>query len=408
MIRKTSVPELIYAWHESKQTGVGRPHMGASLIGGECDRYIWFNFRWALPPKFEGRILRLFKRGFVSEVELNTELRGIGLRVEDIDPATGKQFRFELMNGHFAGSCDGMVHGLAESPAKVHILEQKTANDRQYKALDKDGVRTAKWQHYVQMQIYMKMFHCKRALYLCVNKNDERIYDERIEYDPAVADLFINRAKNLITAAIPPQTLADGATCKYCDYRCICHGVQVPAANCRTCVHSTPQIELGQVPWLCEKFKMAISLRGQQTGGQCPGHMLMPYMMPSWLRVKDISSQGGLQYHLPDGSSLINTSEKFDGMLCLTSAKLHLLTPAMVPTVRDATEVFGSPPDTVPSSFPDIKCGVPDILPDTMPNTLPDTMPDAPDSVLVKTPATVKIDEHGTPQVVDPDNDLPF
>ena len=52
----------IIRWYESKPQE-HRPHMGASLIGHNCDRYIWLTWRWAHKPEFKGRILRLFSTG---------------------------------------------------------------------------------------------------------------------------------------------------------------------------------------------------------------------------------------------------------------------------------------------------------------------------------------------------------
>ena len=34
----------IYEWYESKKEG-HREHLGASLIGHHCDRYLWLTFR---------------------------------------------------------------------------------------------------------------------------------------------------------------------------------------------------------------------------------------------------------------------------------------------------------------------------------------------------------------------------
>ncbi len=80
----------IVKWYESKPQE-HRPHMGASLIGHECERYIWNTWRWALKPSFPGRILRLFSSGVREESRLIEELRGIGATVWETDPDTGEQ-----------------------------------------------------------------------------------------------------------------------------------------------------------------------------------------------------------------------------------------------------------------------------------------------------------------------------
>lgn len=44
-----------------------RGHMGASLIGKECARSIWYDFFWATKSAFGGRMVRLFNRGHLEE-----------------------------------------------------------------------------------------------------------------------------------------------------------------------------------------------------------------------------------------------------------------------------------------------------------------------------------------------------
>ena len=60
-----------------------RWHLGASIIGNPCSRYLWFIFRWALHEKFTGRMQRLFNRGHREEARFIEWLRGIGFEVWD-------------------------------------------------------------------------------------------------------------------------------------------------------------------------------------------------------------------------------------------------------------------------------------------------------------------------------------
>ena len=105
----STIGAAIDAAHEARQE-LPRPHMGASIIGHKCERWIWLSFRWAVVEKFPGRILRLFRRGQMEEAIVHEDLRLAGCKVQTIDPATRKQYRFD--DGHFGGSCDGIItHG---------------------------------------------------------------------------------------------------------------------------------------------------------------------------------------------------------------------------------------------------------------------------------------------------------
>jgi hypothetical protein len=45
------------------------------------------------------------------------------------------------------------------------LLEIKTHAKKSFDELAKKGVKEAKWQHYVQMQVYLKGLNLKQALY---------------------------------------------------------------------------------------------------------------------------------------------------------------------------------------------------------------------------------------------------
>ena len=69
----------IFKHYETSADRQGRPHLGASEIGHECDRYLWLSFRWAKPADFDGRMLRLFDTGNHQEPRLIADLRAIGV-----------------------------------------------------------------------------------------------------------------------------------------------------------------------------------------------------------------------------------------------------------------------------------------------------------------------------------------
>ena len=75
---KTTV-DLIYEYH--KKRGDSQPprgYLGASIIGHECERYLWYCFRQACLPNFSGRMHRLFETGDLAEARFTEELRAIG------------------------------------------------------------------------------------------------------------------------------------------------------------------------------------------------------------------------------------------------------------------------------------------------------------------------------------------
>ena len=55
--------------------------IGASGVGKECVRAIWFDWRGATKPEFPGRILRLFETGHQQEARVLADLERAGLKV---------------------------------------------------------------------------------------------------------------------------------------------------------------------------------------------------------------------------------------------------------------------------------------------------------------------------------------
>ena len=101
----------IYKNYKDKRKNEHRPHLGGSQIGNECSRALWYQFRHAWTPLFEGRLLRLFETGDREEDRIVSNLRAVGVKVWERDPETGKQVRFEACGGHFALSRWGRLQG---------------------------------------------------------------------------------------------------------------------------------------------------------------------------------------------------------------------------------------------------------------------------------------------------------
>lgn len=281
----------IVKWYETKPQE-HRPHLGASIIGHECPRYVWLTWRWARQPSFPGRVLRMFSTGNREEPRLLEELRGIGAEVWATDPQTGEQFEVKACNGHFGGHLDGVAKGVPESPKTPCVLEFKTHNDKSWRAVASKGVEVAKLQHYIQMQIYMHLMGLERALYMAVNKNDDDIYTEWVHAKSDVAEWWINKAQTLIDSPEPPAKAADSMDafpCKLCNFKEHCHGEIAAQANCRTCCHSTP-VEDGK--WRCDSKQEELSHEDQLAG--CALHLMIPALVTYATPVD--GGEGWIQY----------------------------------------------------------------------------------------------------------------
>lgn len=235
-----------------------RSHLGASLIGRECGRELWYGFRWVMKQKFSGRMLRLFNRGHCEEARFIAMLLISGMRVVQQDE-NGHQFRISRVGGHLGGSGDGIVYGCPDVPDNQPCLSEfKTHGEKSFVKLVKEGVQEAKFEHYVQMQSYMKEMGLWYALYLAVNKNTDELYGEIIMREDHVAEQYLDRGEKVIFMESPPKRIATTPAffkCKFCNYSDICHKGAPVERNCRTCMFSQP---LPNGTWHCQKYNCTI------------------------------------------------------------------------------------------------------------------------------------------------------
>lgn len=301
-----TVAAIYAAWEANADTG-NRPHLGASIIGRECARDLWLSFRWAIAPKHSGRLLRLFDRGQREEATFVAELRAAGITVHDTNPDTGEQFRFSAISGHFGGSMDACALGILEAPTTWHVVEMKTSSGKLFAKLAKEGVEQAKPEHAAQMQLYMHWSGMTRAFYIAVNKDNDELYSERLHYDAVAALKLIEKAKRIITATEPPPKISDRPDwyqCRFCNHYSLCHEQALPEASCRTCAHSTPELD-GDQRWSCARYGCDLPVDAQRQGGECPGHVFLPSLLP-WQAVDASADEGWIEYLKPDGSIVRN------------------------------------------------------------------------------------------------------
>ena len=241
--------------------GGHRSHLGASLIGRECKRYLWYVFRWCLHEKTTGRQQRLFNRGHREEARFIEWLEGIGFKVwfENRDEAPNEkgeypQYRISDVMGHFGGSLDGIAilperYGI-EEPV---LLEFKTnGTGAGFNKLADDGMPIAKPEHFAQTSTYGKKYNFRYCVYLNINKNDDSLHIEVVKLNHNLGEQMIMKAEQIIMSQTAPARLSDNPTfhkCGYCHMKEVCHKGAVVEVNCRSCAFARP---VENAEWFCE------------------------------------------------------------------------------------------------------------------------------------------------------------
>lgn len=280
--------------------GGHRRHLGASLIGDECKRKLWYIFRWCFQEKTDGRKQRLFNRGHREEARFIEWLEGIGVQCwyenrdgffyqaesdsygilkegEELplgcdlitnenpyytqhvarakaDGLEFPQYRISGVMGHFGGSLDG----IARLPERYGIdepvlLEFKTnGTGKGFSDLMSQGMAVSKPQHFAQTSTYGNEYRFRYVLYLNINKNDDDLHCEVVKLDHRLGQQMKEKAEQIILSQEAPPRLSDNPTfhkCGYCAAKDICHKGAIPEKNCRSCKAANP-VENGE--WFCE------------------------------------------------------------------------------------------------------------------------------------------------------------
>lgn len=286
-----------------------RHHLGASVLGAPCDRYLWYSFRWIKLPSHSSRIKRLFRRGHREEARIVEMLRSTGLTVStntaelcdnlnlprepnSIDIIKNYGLNIYKPNEisdsvqlkanfppHLGGSMDGILHVPANYVGMFGYfmpIEVKTHNQRSFAAAKKND-ESIRWnvpQHFVQGNTYAVQTGCSHFLYVAENKNDDELLIRQEQAESSVTVLNIARAQQIIYKDSEANTAktSEKWRCRMCDYSNICNRKKNDtldvAINCRTCRNAVPA-EDGT--WHCVAYHNYIEKYAEiHTASACP------------------------------------------------------------------------------------------------------------------------------------------
>jgi hypothetical protein len=310
----TSAPDLnailvptIYKALERDLAEDPRPHLGASVIGHECERYVWLAWRWAQQERHDGRKLRLFATGQAEEARMVEDLRRVGAEVHAADDG-GSQFRVSAEGGHFAGSADGVARNIPGANAEWHLLEFKTASRKTFGVVSTKGMRVAAPRHYQQMTVYMGLLQLSAGVYLLKNKDTDELYSERVLFVQDDFDRIMAKVRRLVRYEAPPERCSESPSfyvCKMCSFHNLCHAGRAPEVNCRTCAHSTPDASGTRGAWKCAKdaSNSDIPIDVQRTG--CGSHRVIPLFLDKTAKATGVRGDS-VVYHTLDGGEFVN------------------------------------------------------------------------------------------------------
>lgn len=235
---KIEVPDLtlqrMYRAIEDAHVPDERDYLGASIIGHDCIRFLYYTYNNYPREPFDAKTLMTFESGHRSEDLAAERLR----LMPDVQLIThdenGDQYGFSDFDGKFKGHFDGGILGIAEAPKTWHIWEHKECNERKFKEFCKlrneHGYKNVLkiWNpiYYAQGQVYMHYTKLKRHFTTVSTMGGRDYLSCRTDYNKQHAEEYVRKAEMVINAEKPPQRLSDKPDfykCRFCDFKDICH-----------------------------------------------------------------------------------------------------------------------------------------------------------------------------------------
>lgn len=253
-----------------------RSHLGWSVIGHNCMRYLYYHWHWFWKEEHHARMERIFIEGHKIETEIRHILTASGAQFLDTVDIDGKQLKVSDLGGHFGGSVDGVFIWPTIGLTVPTILECKSSRTgAPFNGLIKHGVMREKPCHYVQQSGYGQGLGIGYACYITRNKNDSDIFVEIVDLDFGLADEMKKKALFIITTNELPKRVSDKRNyfeCNMCSVRDLCFDRKEPVANCRNCVNSKPT-DNGE--WYCNLWESTIPKADIIKG--CTSHTFLPW-----------------------------------------------------------------------------------------------------------------------------------
>lgn len=239
--------------------------IGASSIGSECTAFLAYTLRGFPEDAIPSNVRRIFDVGHRLEDLVTDYIKDAlphGWRLLTIDPNTGEQF-FQRA-GHVRTYADGILVNVGSKEAG--LIEVKTMNTSQFERFIELGVKRAKPGYYAQAQITMKLFDAPVCLFVVLNKNDQRIVTEVVEFDAIeCSSLEANVELAMKNEARKKGEKESSYACKWCNKKGVCwSGDYDPAPSCQKCGHAEARADGG---WRC-------SLHGVADPSPCPDFRL--------------------------------------------------------------------------------------------------------------------------------------
>lgn len=217
-----------------------RNYLGASQLGHECARYLYYDFLGDVPitqkgwqdfwdenvdEPFDGRTLRIFEVGHKFEDLMSGWITAAGF---DLITRNSQGNQFGVRDGDIAGHIDGeIIFGPIDLPYPL-IWDGKTMKAKKWNEFVKHGLKKSFPVYYTQMNVYCYYRRRSHFILTAINKDTEQLHHEMLPYDPYHTEDMIRRGHWIIESVkrreVPERCARtkDFYICRFCRYADFC------------------------------------------------------------------------------------------------------------------------------------------------------------------------------------------
>ena len=177
-----------------------------SMLGNDCDRYLYLAFRGLLPQQeIASTTQSIFDTGSSLEdrmakyFEKMRILKGRELSVKCDSPPISGRVDFLLVHDEY----------------KDVVLELKSINDKGFKNL----YSKPKPEHTVQLQIYLQLMDRPYGIVLYENKNDQKLKAFKVKRSPKEWNALVKRCTAIQEAVVIPENCTGASWCACRNYK---------------------------------------------------------------------------------------------------------------------------------------------------------------------------------------------
>lgn len=213
-----------------------RQYIGASAIGGPCERSLQFDYAGApRETDFRPETLRKFDFGHMGEELARAWFHDAGFELAQRNPRTGALYRFDQLNGRFAGHPDGVFIAGPEVAGVGYpcLWETKSVGAKTYREIEKQGLKKARPGYYAQVAIYQAYLGLADhpAIFTITNLDSGEQLHLLIPFDADEAQRMSDRAVRIVKSTdageLLPRPFKDSAhfECRFCAFATRCWGL---------------------------------------------------------------------------------------------------------------------------------------------------------------------------------------